>query len=65
MAEIKIQIPAELGLSDAQQRQLQEKFRNTLVESLSGAEAETVAARKAQVVPKSEKVESIPVVVAS
>jgi len=42
MAEVKIEIPftveipSNLGLSEVQQKQLAEKFRNQLIETISG-----------------------------
>jgi hypothetical protein len=64
VAQIRIEIPKSLGLTDEQQNQLQEKFANQLVETLRGTDtAEAIARAKAQVVPKHEKVETIPVVV--
>jgi hypothetical protein len=64
MAQVRIEIPKSLGISEEQQKQLQEKFANQLVETLRGTEtAEALAMAKAQVVPKHEKVETVPVVV--
>lgn len=64
MAQIRIEIPKSLGLTDEQQKQLQEKFANQLVETLRGTEtAEAMALAKAQVVPKHEKVETVPIVI--
>ena len=64
MAQIRVEIPKSLGLSADQQRQLQEKFASHVVEVLRSTEAEALAQAKAQVVPKHEKVETIPVVIA-
>jgi hypothetical protein len=64
MAQIKIEVPKSLGLTDDQQTQLQEKFGNLLVETLKGTEtAEAIARAKAQIVPKHETVKTVPIVV--
>jgi hypothetical protein len=64
MAQIKIEIPKSLGLTEDQQAKLQEKFANQLIETLQGTEtAEAIARAKAQVVPKHETVKTVPVVV--
>ena len=53
MAEIKIEIPSTLGLSEAQQKQLEEKFHNHLVETLSGGRsAAAMPQAKLEVVAK-------------
>jgi hypothetical protein len=58
VAEIKVelpftvQIPSNLGLSEAQQKQLQERFRNQLIEILSGGKADVIPAAKVEVVAR-------------
>jgi hypothetical protein len=41
MAEVRIEVPAELGLSQEQINQLTENFRNQLVGAMGGQEAQT------------------------
>jgi len=53
MSEVKVELPSNLNLSEAQQKQLQEKFKNHLVEVLSGGKgAATVPHAKIDVVAK-------------
>jgi hypothetical protein len=55
MADIKISIPQSLGLTEDQQKQLKERFQNTLVETLRHrADTEELAAArpKVKVVPE-------------
>lgn len=39
MSEVKVEIPSDLKLSEAQVKQLQDKFKHHLVEVLSGGQA--------------------------
>jgi hypothetical protein len=48
-----VEIPSDLNLSEAQVKQLREKFRNHLIETLSGGQAAGVGhASKIEVVAK-------------
>jgi len=59
MAEIKVEIPFTVeipwnfGLSEAQQKQLQERFRTRLIEILSGGQAaEAIPTAKVEVLAR-------------
>jgi len=58
MAEVKIEIPftveipSNLGLSEVQQKQLAEKFRNQLIETISGKQADVIPTAKVEVVAR-------------
>ena len=53
MIEIKVEIPSHLGLSEAQQKQLQEKFKNHLIDTLRGGQgAATLPDARIEVVAK-------------
>jgi hypothetical protein len=59
VAEIKVEIPftveipSSLGLSEAQQQQLQERFRNQLIETLNaGQAAEAITTAKVEMVAR-------------
>ena len=58
IAEVKIEIPftveipSNLGLSEVQQKQLAEKFRNQLIETISGKQADVIPTAKVEVVAR-------------
>ena len=52
MREIRVQIPADLGLSDDQTKELRKSFENQLVETLRRSDVEALARPKTDVKPE-------------